>query len=55
MVMNVVNQKRKGWPEEDCDNYVANGEIDYSFNTIPAAIQVGTSLTLKDPVLVNNN
>lgn len=26
-VINVVNQKRKGWPEEDCDNYVANGEI----------------------------
>lgn len=35
--------------------HVANGEIDYSFNTIPATIQVGTSLTLKDPVLVDNN
>lgn len=35
--------------------HIANGEIDYSFNTIPATIQVGTSLTLKDPVLVDNN
>lgn len=35
--------------------HISNGEIDYSFNTIPASIQVGNSLTLKNPVLVDNN
>jgi hypothetical protein len=32
--------------------YVSDGEIVYSFNTLPASISVGQSLTLKDPTPV---
>lgn len=56
-VINVVNQKRPAYPEEDADNYVANGEIGVvsggwgnKFTKVEYATQLGYtySYTAKD-------